>query len=39
MIMEDVQINHRSEMIFQNLKIDLPVKDSFFTPRMLQRVR
>lgn len=39
MIMEDVQINHRSEMIFQNLKIDLPVKDSFFTPRMLQRGR
>ncbi len=39
MLMRDVQINHQSRMLFENLKVDVPIPDRFFTPRYLQRGR
>ena len=39
MVMHDVQINHKSRMTFENLKVDVPIPDKFFTPRFLQRGR
>ncbi|MCF7797188.1 MAG: outer membrane lipoprotein-sorting protein [Lentisphaeria bacterium] len=37
MVMHDVIIDHTSRMIFENLEVNNPIPDSFFTPRMLQR--
>lgn len=37
MVMHDVIIDHTSRMIFENLEVNKPIRDNFFTPRMLQR--
>ncbi|PIZ65032.1 MAG: hypothetical protein COY19_08430 [Candidatus Marinimicrobia bacterium CG_4_10_14_0_2_um_filter_48_9] len=37
MVMQDVIIEHTSRMTFEELEIDLPISDDFFTPRYLQR--
>lgn len=39
MIMHDIQIDHSSEMRFENLKVDTDIPDSFFSVRYLQRGR
>lgn len=37
MLMQDVIIGHTSRMTFEELKIDIPLSDDFFTPRYMQR--
>lgn len=39
MVMHDVIINHTSRMVFENLEVNKPIRDDFFTPRVLQRGR
>ncbi|NOZ75768.1 MAG: outer membrane lipoprotein-sorting protein [FCB group bacterium] len=39
MTMEDIQIQHRSRMIFSNLEVDTGIPDNFFSIRYLQRGR
>lgn len=39
MVMEDVQNNHKSEMIFRNIKVNRNIPAAFFTQRYLQRGR
>ncbi len=39
MVMHDVIIDHTSRMTFDGLEIDVPLRDDFFTPRVLQRGR
>ncbi len=39
MVMEDIQIQHRSQMVFSNVDVDTNIPDTFFSIRYLQRGR
>jgi len=39
MVMEDIKANHKTEMYFEDIKVDEKVEDSVFTTNYMQRVR
>ncbi len=39
MIMKDIQINHQSEMKFENIQVNVKLPPQFFSVRYLQRMR
>ncbi|MCX8093699.1 MAG: outer membrane lipoprotein-sorting protein [Candidatus Goldbacteria bacterium] len=39
MVMEDIKANHKTEMYFEDIKVDEKLEDSVFTTSYMQRVR